>query len=122
MTVGSVAGLLALDPGARWCGTCIVGREGLLDHLDNSLHIAAAARVVDLIREGKAGCALCGCVLERPPVTTPGSVAAFVTFAGVRPIDPYIATGICLACSVEPDLPDRLIRHFQIEELPFGHC
>lgn len=86
------------------------------------MHIAAAARVVDLIREGKAGCALCGCVLERPPVTTPGSVAAFIVFAGPRQTDRYVAFGVCHRCAAEPDLRDRLIRQFEIQEIAAGHC
>jgi len=78
--------------------------------------------VFDLIQEGKAGCALCSCALERPPLTTPASVAAFTVFAGPKTTDRYIGLGICLQCTAEPGLAERLIKEFRIEELPAGHC
>ena len=62
---------------------------------------------------GKVRCALCGCALERPPLTSAASVAAFIVFAGPRPTDRYIGLGVCLRCTAEPDLPDRLFRHFR---------
>ncbi len=79
-------------------------------------------RVSSISFMGKARCALCGCALERPPVTSPASVAAFIVFAGPRPTDRYIGFGVCLRCAAEPDLADRLIRRFRLEEVVAGHC
>ena len=86
------------------------------------MRIAAAARVLDLIQEGKAVCALCVCALERPPLTSPASVAAFIVFVGPRPTDRYIGLGVCLRCTVEPDLRGRVIEKFRCVEAEAGCC